>query len=189
MPVYFIDGNHENHPLLLENPVELAWGARPVAPMVYHLPRGYVWKGWGDVRYAALGGAVSVDKHLRQPGIDWFPEEEITEKDLLALEHNMAALRWNHIDVMFTHDCPDEANPPFRRHAWPEDRIRAAENHRKMISQAVEIAKPMILIHGHYHCHYRERLDGRGPYVIGLAQEHQEGNFAILDTDTMTIST
>jgi hypothetical protein len=92
--IYFIEGNHECHPLLqgLTEPTEL-W------PNAIYVPRGTVLE-LGGHQVGFLGGAHSVDYKSRTPGFDWFPElEAVTERDT-------SLLRGHKIDILVTHTAP-----------------------------------------------------------------------------------
>lgn len=79
LPVLWIDGNLEDHDLLAELPRE--YGLGKVSDHIWHFPRGTGWE-WGGLRFGGLGGAASVDRQLRSPGKDWWPQEELTSVDL-----------------------------------------------------------------------------------------------------------
>ena len=77
--IYFCDGNHDNH-----------WALRDLksseaAPNVIFMRRGDVVELAGKT-ILFMGGAASIDKHIRQIGVDWFPEETIAEKDFNNLK-------------------------------------------------------------------------------------------------------
>jgi hypothetical protein len=95
--LWFVDGNHEDFSQLARlrpGPD----GREPVTERIWHLPRGYRWRWHGRV-WLALGGAVSVDRALRIPGVDWWPEEEITA------DQKRNVISGGYADVMLTHDC------------------------------------------------------------------------------------
>lgn len=69
--MYWLDGNHENHPLLWEKYPPTEWeppadGAKfcEIRPNLWYMPRGTVFT-LGHVRCLALGGAFSIDKMRR----------------------------------------------------------------------------------------------------------------------------
>lgn len=95
--VYFCDGNHEEHPELIQDGFihEMYDGVR-------HASRGSTLT-LPDGRVALfMGGADSVDKNLRTPGHDWFYEENITQGQLLR------AVGKPKVDIVISHTCPDE---------------------------------------------------------------------------------
>lgn len=106
--VLFVDGNHENFEKLNSLPVISIGGgqAHQVASNVYHLMRGYVFQICGKT-FFTMGGATSIDKHLRINRISWWEEEmpnyEEFERGLKNLEkHN------NCVDYIVTHSAPSD---------------------------------------------------------------------------------
>jgi predicted phosphodiesterase len=156
MPVLWVDGNHENHDALDAIPIDPATGLRPIAPGVWHLPRGYRWT-WGGLRFLALGGATSLDSHLRTPGLNWFPQESLSRDDV----HH--AVSGGPADVMLCHDAPDGVDiPGLTPNQFPPAAIRGAEQHRRILRLTVDRVQPRWLFHGHYHVSYVADLAGRG---------------------------
>ena len=83
--LWFVDGNHEDFSQLGkldENPGPD--GRVPVVPRIMHLPRGYRWS-WHGLTWLACGGAVSLDRAVRTEGVDWWPQEEITTEQEVAI--------------------------------------------------------------------------------------------------------
>jgi Icc-related predicted phosphoesterase len=93
-PIYFIDGNHEYFPLLLNytEPAEIADG-------LIYLPRGTI-KEIDGMKVGFCGGGTSIDKIMRTPGYNWFPEEKITRTDVQSFK-NVGKL-----DLLVTHVPP-----------------------------------------------------------------------------------
>lgn len=171
--IYWLDGNHDNTALTLKlHPDRDDEGFHVVTDHVRYIPRGHYWT-WSGVRFAAFGGAYSIDKAWRlnqekqrhAPGTLWFPEEEMTDLEFGALlgTHNSP------VDVLLTHDKPRSASlgPAFKDlpECWPnQDRVQAA---------AVRL-KPRLLVHGHLHRRYSFNIhvgDGRWCQVEGLAAD------------------
>jgi hypothetical protein len=90
-PVWFIDGNHEDHEALKD--------FKQISN-TYHIKRGTVMDLPTGERALFMGGAASIDREFRTPGFDWFPEEVISEKDIANLPDEP-------IDIVFSHTCPD----------------------------------------------------------------------------------
>ena len=79
----FVDGNHENHTMLTDYPVELWKGGKVhhiVKDKIIHLMRGQVFT-LEEKKFFTFGGAYSIDKAYRTEGISWFPEEIPTRKE------------------------------------------------------------------------------------------------------------
>src|SRR5262245_26875432 len=81
-PVYFIDGNHDYlPPLMKETQPRSMW------PGAVYCPRGTVLELDGRL-VGFIGGATSIDRQWRKEGsLDhgWFPEEEVTDRDVDAI--------------------------------------------------------------------------------------------------------
>lgn len=170
LPVLFVDGNHENHPWLLDQPVGEN-GLRQLSAMVWHIPRGFRWT-WGGMRFLGCGGAHSVDRHHRVLGESWWMEEQISDADV-------AACGVDQVDVLVSHDCPsgvviptidDRAVAP----RWiPETALIQAHAHRQQLRRVADAVTPAAIWHGHYHTLHAQRT--RMPWgevsVVGLDRE------------------
>ncbi|MEP9384617.1 metallophosphoesterase [Nocardioides sp. KR10-350] len=191
-------GNHEDHGRLeqrWDNQRAQSDGA-PLQPIaltehITVLPRGYRWQIDGR-SFVSLGGAPSVDKHLRSQGTDWWVEEQITEDDV----ERVAA--GGYADVMVTHDSPDVpyAVPQVAQiiatnpQGWPDDSLRYAAVGRARMHQAFEAVAPRLFVHGHYHV--RGEATVRVPdadhdtHVWALASDQERvGNLRYLDLATL----
>lgn len=104
----FVDGNHENFPRLYHYPVKNFHGGKAgqLAKKVWHLRRGEVYTIDGK-KIFTMGGATSIDKTRRTPGISWWPEEVPSDKEWANAKKNLADHGW-HVDYVFTH-CPPES--------------------------------------------------------------------------------
>jgi predicted phosphodiesterase len=181
IPFYWIDGNHENHPLLREKYADsekTPEGFWTIRPGVYYVPRGTRWE-WQGLKLMGFGGAASIDKNLRLkiereggkrqdgtrgpatgPLTQWWPEEQPTEDDLAVALQDPTPL-----DILFTHDKPTGANTPHKDIAFlrpPQEKVQTL----------VQKLKPKLLIHGHLHHRYTDRImcgdDGRFTRIEGL---------------------
>ena len=183
----FIDGNHECFPLLkfygqrgLEGNVPSPLpGARYINDRIWHIPRGLRWS-WQGKTWLGLGGAVSVDRALRTEGESWWPEEEITPEQAIAVAEA------GHADIMLTHDCPWESpHPPFPPPPplWVPY-IKRSNDHQKRLQHVVDAVQPSTLIHGHLHMDYRAMADMKhGPVdITGLSYEYSAGSWGVFDT-------
>lgn len=97
-PIYVIDGNHEYHPMFagITKPTEFWKGA-------IFIPRGTVLEldhTEGMKRIGFMGGASSIDKAYRQFGINWFPEECITNGEMMRMNNI------DSVDILVTHTPP-----------------------------------------------------------------------------------
>lgn len=163
LPVLFLDGNHEDH-VSLRRAVAEVRARTPLSPTssvplggsLVYMPRGarLVWDG---VRVGILGGAHSVDRRLRTPGVDWFKEESIDLDDLALLESA------GPVDVLLTHDVPAAAPVQgipleYMPKAWLGE-LTDALAHRILVQQGVDAVRPSVLLHGHFHTSWHHRLE------------------------------
>lgn len=126
---------------------------------------------WKDRVFSVAGGAYSIDKFGRTPGIDWFPQETLSEKDLMVFA---ATCNMNRTDVLLTHDSPSWAEFDQMGGIIP---IPESYHHRQMMNQIHRMAQPKLWFHGHYH-HWMN-YSGYGTEVYGLDcnYAHQDGMF------------
>ena len=95
--LYFIDGNHENFKILnslKEDENHMGY----ISEHIRHLKRGRRYNIDGkDI--LALGGADSIDKFRRTPGLSWGEEEAITDDDVDRVDPG-------EYTYVLTHCCP-----------------------------------------------------------------------------------
>ena len=115
--VAFIDGNHEEFPLINSFPVS-EWNGGNVhrigtSENIIHLMRGQCFNIEG-MSFFTMGGAYSTDKDTRPrtEGVDWFPEElpnndEYRTASATLEQHNYT------FDYILTHTVPDAALYPL----------------------------------------------------------------------------
>lgn len=105
----FVDGNHENFERLNTYPIVDFMGgkAHKINEKVYHLMRGYVFDIQGN-RIFVMGGAVSIDKHLRTEHVSWWSEEVPSAVEYDTAVGNLAAVN-NEVDYVLTH-CTNTEN-------------------------------------------------------------------------------
>lgn len=109
--ILFVDGNHDNHNFWRVQARQEMFGGRVQklrgTDNVYHLMRGeyYIIDG---ISFWTMGGAMSIDRHLRTEGKDWWPGEMLntTEEN-----HGVETLEKHggHADVIITHTPPSIA--------------------------------------------------------------------------------
>lgn len=143
IPLWFIDGNHDNHDLL----ALLEGEELEVRGMVTYLPRGTRWE-WGGVRFAALGGAYSIDQEWRTVGESWWPGEEITAADVQKLGRKG-------VDVLVCHDTPTWV--PMGDKGIIVRHEEAARRSRALIDRAVDQTHPTLILSGHWHQRFTHR--------------------------------
>lgn len=174
--VWFIDGNHENfYDLSAHVSKARPLGADPrspveLAPGFVYLPRGSRIRVAGQ-RVLCVGGATSVDRTLRTPGIDWFIEERLSDADIDA------AIAGGPADILLSHDAPAGwtiPGLPMLPASWLAE-LPAAHEHRRRLAEVFEAVLPSIVVHGHYHVAYAAEIERPwGPVrVYGLAHNGQ----------------
>ena len=101
--VFWIRGNHDVVPHL-----DKAFGRYGKEPIeikenLWYCPIGSSLQ-INELNCLFVGGANSYDKQYRTKGVDWFPDEILTESDLNWIRHNVK----DKVDVVFSHTCPVE---------------------------------------------------------------------------------
>lgn len=181
--LWFLHGNHEHFPTLY------SYGRGPgpvrITEHIHWLPTNTRWNWWGH-HWVTIGGAASVDRSLRTPGLDWFAEEELTEAEVSDL------INAGHADVVLCHDRPAQA--PIALPPWPQSWAIAdaarAEAHRERLGRAVDAIKPQLLVHGHLHLRDQRTVNfDHGPVeVLSLDKNAQPGNSVVVDAKTLSFS-
>lgn len=133
--VYFCDGNHEDHHSLKQN-----GHAQELYENVWHCSRGTCLTLPDGKKVLFAGGAHSIDKERRIPGVDWFQEELITNSDF----NKMVA--HSKIDIIISHTCPT---------VFPIDgnlgKIR--DCCRFALTEVLHYYNPELWFFGHWHKH------------------------------------
>jgi predicted phosphodiesterase len=180
MPIYWCDGNHDNHEDLLQHSSSATRVS--VREALHYVPRGTAWQ-WEGVRFVALGGAYSIDKDRRIPGYSWWEDEMIRERDV---ERTLQA---ESCDILFTHDAPYRA---VGKPLYKDDANTDANN--AAVRAVMEALQPDWLFHGHWHEYkYHEMpvpvgvddfmTDFRITRVVGLGMDGDPYNAISLTVD------
>ncbi len=133
----FIMGNHDNYSV--------------VHPCVAHSQGWGIHEGWFLIR-----GAESTDKALRVEGIDWWADEQLSDRecDLVIDAYTKARP-----DYVASHDCPQMLLPKLG--------IDGKGSRTNQLLQALyEIHQPIRWIYGHHHCNHVQYAGGVGDYTI-----------------------
>jgi Icc-related predicted phosphoesterase len=190
--LFVIPGNHDNYAhIAMMKPNKEGWLklSNKTYERISFAPRGHTWLHDG-YRFAALGGAGSIDRAFREEGISWWPGEEILPEDCSTLIANVAKQGWDRVDVLITHESPAGITmkgmvpkprwltPEIEHYCWTQ-RVRMRE--------AVDVIMPKLNIHGHWHELSDKVLEGVSPTgveystrVVGL---HMEGPANIWSPD------
>ena len=99
--IAFIDGNHENHPLINSYPREIWHGGEihRITPNIVHLMRGNVYDIGGE-SFFVMGGCKSSPK-WKEMGL-WYDGEEPSAEEISFAYHNLKE-RCNSVDYVLTH--------------------------------------------------------------------------------------
>ena len=150
-PIFFIDGNHDDIPHLLEHG-DRSW------PVTW-LPRGSIYVDGLGRNWLCVGGADSVDRTLRQRNkMFWTQEETITDDQI---NHAVLSVRTvGGIYGVISHTAPEAFCLPgiddmplarkqahFRNYGWDMDRL---ENSRRQLNKLLE-HEPKCWIFSHFH--------------------------------------
>ena len=106
--ICFCDGNHENFDAL-EKYEEMLWNGGRVHRIrrnVFHLMRGQVFEIEGS-KYFVMGGAYSIDRAMRKPGISWWSRELPRDGEYKTAVESLS--RHDHsVDYIISHTAPRE---------------------------------------------------------------------------------
>lgn len=109
----WIDGNHQNFPLLYNYPLE-KWNdgwTHIMRPHIRHLVRGEVFT-LSNKTFFCMGGAASIDKHLRKEGKTWWPEEIPTYNEFATAADNLRAHNMK-VDYILSHTTSNRTIQKF----------------------------------------------------------------------------
>ena len=132
--ILFVDGNHENFPMLSTFPVIEKFGGKvgKITDSVYHLRRGEIYT-IDNYKFFCFGGASSHDKWHRTEGKDWWPEEMPSREEMEYGIDNLQRVN-NKVDFIVTHCCASNILPLFSLYAETD----AATQYFKFIEDSVE---------------------------------------------------
>lgn len=107
-------------------------------------------------------GAWSIDQKYRTPELDWFSEEELSEKNL-----ELATICYleNKPEIMLTHESPFnllqylDLNPRFAKSYGFEDSLIKTRTNQAL-QNMLDNHKPKLWIYGHYHKDFDKTIDG-----------------------------
>lgn len=156
-----VPGNHENYDMIDRWPInDDGFKCRDTdAQRIWYAPRGHTWEHNG-AKFVALGGAFSIDKAWRKEGISWWPQEAITEEDVLNTISNLDAREWDEVDVFLSHDIPAGVDVGQKMFNLSPELEYESYRQRVFLRNAVDRAKPKSLVHGHWHKYLRNTIDG-----------------------------
>lgn len=126
--VRFIRGNHDNPALCRAHPRYMGdYG---------------VWKG-----VFFLGGANSIDAHLRTPGLDWWPDEQLSQDELTQAVDHYKVVR---PQIVVSHDCPHRVKQTMFGKMFEGEKFRPTPTSLAM-GEMLKFHQPKMWIFGHWH--------------------------------------
>lgn len=118
-----------------------------------------------------IGGALSIDRHLRQEGYNWWADEELSVAALNDLVDVYVAAKPR---IMVTHECPEDVAVEVARVAGGlKLDPRFASRTRQALQSMWSAHSPELWIFGHWHVSFDHVLNGTR--FICLAElEHRD---------------
>lgn len=142
----FIRGNHDNPAQCRSHPFWLKDGS------------------FIDDSIFCIGGALSIDKHLRTEGWDWWADEELCYAEFLELIQVYEEAKPK---VIVTHECPETVvNHVLKKKG--KYKYDYPSITRQCLDNLLHIHKPDLWIHGHWHLDHHTVFDG--VEFIGLGE-------------------
>jgi len=154
--ILFCDGNHEDLPKLFKLAAKSKDDVVEISPMIFYVKRGGACDVEG-VKFLFLGGANSVDKNVRFPGYNWFPEEDIKSKDVEKAIRNLRG-----VDVVVTHTCPEEV----KSIAGEAELDSSTLFNMRMLSVLFQYGSPTLWYFSHWHREFE--LFTKNVHFVGL---------------------
>jgi len=112
-----------------------------------------------------IGGAQSIDKDLRIPGLNWWSDEELSYKevnDCLDLyEENC-----REIDIIISHECPINVGQEVLK-SWPRESVT-----NKMLYEIWKIKEPDQWFFGHYHKSFNKKISNTNFRCLNINEEY-----------------
>jgi len=175
--IYFCPGNHENWDSLYEiqdsNPnskiIEILKG-------VYFCTFGSILTLIDDTNVMFCGGADSIDKYRRTPGVDWWSNEVITYRDMLSLPEPETVK----VDWLISHTCPSR----LKEIIFDYNIINKFKDpSTDYLQYILENYKPSMWWFGHFHKHKYGKLEN----LQWKTLNYIKGCSAYYDTKTIIV--
>jgi Icc-related predicted phosphoesterase len=142
----FIRGNHDNPEIARTHP---RW-----------IPDGHIeMTHLGKMLF--VGGAESIDKHLRVEGVSWWRDEELSYQALCKI---VRLFEDEKPDVIVSHDCPRAIIDHLFPNMFPTKKSTTTS---QALDTAFEIHKPALWVHGHWHVTARKTILGTDFMCLG----------------------
>lgn len=179
IPLYFADGNHEDHDRLTHD----APHEYEAADNIWYVPRGAIHEVERR-RVLFYGGARSVDRQWRTPGISWFASELPNTKQLSRAKSVGA------VDVVVAHDSPewvDYGYGPDHLSPWPMIDLAVSRGFRETLSELADVTTPTYWFNGHHHQRVAASNDVTTVHTLDEWRPRSRW-LLILDLDSMEVT-
>ena len=127
---------------------------------------------WNDKKILCIGGAVSIDRVLREDGISWWKDEAVEQR------YPVTDLP-NDIDIIISHTNPSSFIPlslSASCYAYAKNDPHLIEDliqEREYLQWVFEYIKPKIYFHGHFHHSERYYIDDCKVISLGIDELYQ----------------
>ncbi len=125
----FIRGNHDN-------PAECKKHSQ------------YIEDGHVEDGIMFVGGATSIDKHLRIPNYSWWEDEQLSYEEFEAITKVYEAEKPK---VMVTHDCPQSLIQPLFGVHYKTELEPGGTRTRLAFERMLQLHRPKLWVFGHWH--------------------------------------
>lgn len=128
----FIRGNHDNPDVCRDTP-------------------GYLGDyGINEHGVFFVSGADSIDKNRRTPGVDWWPDEQLSWEELSGA---CSTYSLEVPEIVVSHDCPQSLIPEMGKNYAPTQT-------RLALDAMLTINRPRLWVFGHHHLSFDKTIDG-----------------------------
>lgn len=119
--ILFVDGNHENFDAINQYTIEVWHGGKVhrIRKNILHLMRGQVFE-IEQKTFFTMGGAYSIDKYRREPGVSWWSRELPTDEEYNEAVSNLKRSNMK-VDYVITHTMPREMILKYGKIPDPHD--------------------------------------------------------------------
>lgn len=108
---------------------------------------------WPNESIFTVRGAESIDKHLRNEGLDWFPNEELNYKEQLEAFDLYCKVKPK---IVISHDCPQSVMERIFKMGWSYGKTQT----RTMLEMMFQEHQPNWWFFGHHHESKDEVING-----------------------------
>lgn len=146
-----VDGNHENHDRLAELPIEVKFNGTvgKISDSVYHLKRGHIYR-IEDKSFFTMGGAKSIDKKHRKPGISWWPGEVPSAEEKEEGYKNLEAVDGK-VDFIISHTAPETLIKIYFAHIGLSSQFDELDPTRFFLEDVFRMCPKAEMYCGHWH--------------------------------------